>query len=70
VDITPEDFALIPLVMNEFDTVQHESTDLMGNKKIIFNKKVNGNVYTASIERGNDQTGVITLWKTKARSGA
>ena len=70
VDITPEDFALIPLVMNEFDTAQHESTDLMGNKKIMFNKKVNGNVYTASIERGNDQIGVITLWKTKARSGA
>jgi len=70
VDITPEDFALIPLVMNEFDTAQHESTDRMGNKKILFVKKVNGNVYTASVERGNSQIGAITLWKTKARSGA
>ena len=70
VDVTPEDFALIPLVMNEFDTAQHESTDRMGNKKIMFVKKVNGNVYTASVERGNSQIGVITLWKTKARSGA
>ena len=69
-DITPEDFALIPAVMNEFDTVRHEDTDRKGNKKVLFIKKVNGNVYTASVERGNNQLGVITLWKTKARSGA
>jgi hypothetical protein len=69
-DITPEDFALIPAVMNEFDTAQHEDTDRKGNKKVLFVKKVNGTVYTASVERGNNQIGVITLWKTKARSGA
>ena len=69
-DIIPEDFALIPVVMNEFDTAQHEDTDKLGNKKVLFIKKVNGNIYTASVERGNNQMGVITLWKTKARSGA
>ena len=69
-DITPEDFALIPAVMNEFDTAYHEDTDRRGNKKVLFVKKVNGAVYTASVERGNNQLGVITLWKTKARSGA
>jgi hypothetical protein len=69
-NITPEDFALIPAVMNEFDTARHEDTDRRGNKKVLFVKKVNGTVYTASVERGNDQMGVITLWKTKARSGA
>jgi hypothetical protein len=65
-DITPDDFALIPVVMNEFDTAIHEATDRMGNKKILFVKKVNGKVYTASVERGNNQIGVITLWKTIA----
>jgi hypothetical protein len=60
-DITPEDFALIPLVRNEFDTATHDGTDALGNKKILFVKRVNGNVYTASVERGNDQIGVITL---------
>ena len=30
-DITPEDFALIPAVMNEFDFVRHEDTDRRGN---------------------------------------
>ena len=69
-DITPDDFALIPAVMNEFDTARHEDTDRRGNKKVLFIKKVNGTVYTASVERGNNQIGVITLWKTKARSGA
>ena len=69
-NITPEDFALIPAVMNEFDIARHEDTDRKGNKKILFVKKVNGAVYTASVERGNNQMGVITLWKTKARSGA
>jgi hypothetical protein len=69
-NITPEDFALIPVVMNEFDSARHEDTDRRGNKKVLFVKKVNGTVYTASVERGNNQIGVITLWKTKARSGA
>ena len=69
-NITPEDFALIPAVMNEFDTAKHEDTDRKGNKKILFTKRLNGTVYTASVERGNNQIGVITLWKTKARSGA
>jgi hypothetical protein len=70
VDITPEDFALIPVVMNEFDIATHEDTDRMGNKKVLFVKSVNGNVYTASVERGNNQIGAITLWKTRARPGA
>jgi len=69
-NIVPEDFALIPAVMNEFDSARHEDTDRRGNKKVLFVKKVNGTVYTASVERGNNQIGVITLWKTKARSGA
>jgi hypothetical protein len=68
VDITPEDFALIPAVMNEFDSARHEDTDFLGNKKVVFVKKVNGSIYTVSVERGNNQIGVITLWK--ARSGA
>jgi hypothetical protein len=64
VDITPEDFALIPLVMNEFDTAEHTETDFKGNKKVLFTKRVNGTVYTASMERGSRKTQVITLWKT------
>jgi len=63
VDITPADFALIPAVLNEYDTAEQTGQDKIGNKKLFFTKKVNGTVYSASIERGNNQIGVITLWK-------
>jgi len=65
VDITPADFALIPIVLNEFDTVEHTGEDKLGNKKLFFTKKIEGTIYLASIERGNNQLGVITLWKMK-----
>jgi len=66
VDITPADFALIPVVMNEFDTVEHTGEDKHGNKKLFFTKKIDNIFYIGSIERGNNQIGVITLWKKKA----
>ena len=63
VDITPEDFALIPIVMNEFDTLELAGEDKLGNRKLFFTKKIEGTTYVGSIERGNKQIGVITLWK-------
>ena len=63
--ITPADFALIPVVLNEFDIIEHTGEDKIGNKKLFFKKKIEGNIYIASIERGNNQIGVITLWKSK-----
>ena len=65
VDIAPADFAFIPVVLNEFDTVEHTGEDRLGNKKLFFTKKIENTIYLASIERGNNQLGVITLWKTK-----
>jgi hypothetical protein len=65
VDITPADFALIPVILNEFDTVEHSGEDKLGNKKLMFTKKIEGTIYLASIQRGNNQIGVITIWKKK-----
>jgi hypothetical protein len=65
IDITPADFALIPVVLNEYDTAEHTGEDKKGNKKLLFTKKIGGTVYLASIERGNSQIGVITMWKMK-----
>jgi len=64
-NITPADFALIPVVMNEYDTVELTGEDKIGNKKLFFTKKIEHTFYIGSIERGNNQIGVITLWKTK-----
>ena len=66
IDITPADFALIPAVMNEFDTVEYSGEDKMGNKKVFFTKKIENTIYIGGIERGNNQMGVITLWKKKS----
>ena len=65
VDITPADFALIPVVLNEYDTAEQTGEDKIGNKKLMFTKKIEDTFYLASIERGNNQIGVITLWKKK-----
>jgi hypothetical protein len=51
-DVTPDDIAFIPLVLNEFETAEHTETDRKGNKKILFKKRIDGLVYLAAIERG------------------
>jgi hypothetical protein len=68
INITPADFALIPVILNEYDTVRQTGEDKIGNKKLMFTKKIEGTFYLASIERGNSQIGIITLWK-KVRLG-
>ena len=65
VDITPADFALIPVILNEYDTAKQIGEDKIGNKKLEFTKKIEGTFYLVSIERGKNQIGVITLWKKK-----
>ena len=65
VDITPDDFALIPLVLNEFDKAGHDLTDKRGNKKLLFQKKCGDMIYIATIERGEHKVEVRTFWKTR-----
>jgi len=33
--------------------------------ELLFTKKIEGTFYLASIEKGNNQIGIITLWKKK-----
>ena len=65
VDITPDDFALIPLVLNEFDETEYGPVDKMGNKKLLFQKKCGGTVYVATVERGENKLEVRTFWKMR-----
>jgi len=65
IDITPDDFALIPLVLNEFDKVEHDLTDKMGFKKLLFQKKCEGLIYLAAVERGEYKMEVRTFWKMR-----
>jgi hypothetical protein len=65
VDITPDDFALIPLVLNEFDTAKHDIVDKLGYKKLLFQKNCGGMVYIAAVERGENKVEVRTFWKMR-----
>jgi len=65
VDITPDDFALIPLVLNEFDKAEHDITDKMGFKKLLFQKQCGEMVYIATIQRGETKVEVRTFWKMR-----
>jgi hypothetical protein len=65
IDITPEDFVFIPLILNEFDTAEHTGEDKRGNKKILFTKRINGTVYLAAIERGPSKMEIRTFWKMR-----
>jgi hypothetical protein len=63
IDISPEDFALIPLLLNEYDTMEHTGVDKKGNRKVLFKKKIDGLVYLATIERDPNKGEVRTFWK-------
>ena len=64
-DITPDDFALIPLVLNEFDRMEHDLTDKQGFKKVLFKKRCEETIYIATIERGENKVEVRTFWKMR-----
>ena len=70
INITPDDFALIPFVLNEFDNVEHNLTDKQGNKKLLFKKKLGDMIYIATIERGEHKVEVRTLWKMRIPSAS
>lgn len=67
--ITPDDFACIPTVLNEFDTCEHTDTDKLGNKKFLLRKNIGGNVYLVTIQRGKKKLEIKTIWKEN-KSGA
>jgi len=70
IDITPDDFALIPLVLNEFDKIEHDLTDKKGDKKLLFQKNCEGLVYLATVERGEIKMEVRTFWKMRIPSAS
>ena len=68
-DITPDDFALIPKVLNEFDGCEHTDTDKLGNRKFLIRKNVGNQVYLVTIQRGKKKMQIKTMWKSN-QSGA
>ncbi|MDO4289994.1 MAG: hypothetical protein Q4C41_02030 [Eggerthellaceae bacterium] len=67
--ITPDDFACIPKVLNDFDSCELIDTDKLGNKKFLLQKDIDGKIYVVTIQRGKRKLQIRTMWK-KNRSGA
>lgn len=65
VDMLPEDIALIPYVLNNYDTIElsPEYDDKMGNRAIEVKKRINGVSVVATIEKGKDKEFLVTSWK-------
>ena len=51
-NLEPEDFALIPVVLNEYDSIEMTGFDKLGNKRFLVQKLVEGEVFVATIQRG------------------
>lgn len=67
--IIPQDFAHIPIILNEFETCEYVDTDKLGNKKFLLSKNIEGNIFLITIQRGKRKLEVKTMWK-ESRSGA
>jgi len=69
VDILPEDFAALPLILNEFDDVSKSNADKLGNSRLLFTKDIGDMAYVVTVSRGEKKLEIKTFWKRKM-SGA
>ena len=65
IEMTPEDIATIPYVMNNWDYMElnPEYDDKLGNVAIEIRKRINGVSVVGTIARGKDKEFVVTSWK-------
>lgn len=68
IDIVPEDFGVIPEVLNGFDSCEHTDTDLLGNRKFEIVKYVDDVFYVVTVQRGRKRMEVRTMWKKPGAS--
>jgi len=54
----------------EKEKVEHDITDKMGFKKLLFQKNCEGLVYIATVERGENKMEVRTFWKMRVPSAS
>jgi hypothetical protein len=62
VNLTPKDFSLIPVVINEFDKIVMTDVDKLGNKRFLVSKVIENEMYVASIQRGKKKMGIRSFW--------
>lgn len=67
ISLTPEDIAVIPFVVNNYDTMERakEYDDKLGNRAVTIKKRINGISVVATIERGKSKEFVVSSWIVK-----
>ena len=68
IDIVPDDFGCIPIVLNDFDSCCHTGTDRLGNKRFELMKRIGNVFYVITVQRGERKLEVKTMWKKPGAS--
>lgn len=68
IDVVPDDFGFIPLVLNGFDSCEHVDTDRLGNKKFELVKSIEDVYFVVTVQRGEKKLEVKTMWKKPGAS--
>jgi hypothetical protein len=64
--ITEDDFALLPNILSEYDSLESVEKSYFGKKRLMYKKALEGTVYCVVEVRGKKQVlSLITLYKTK-----
>jgi hypothetical protein len=63
VSLAPGDFAVLPEVLNDFDTCERTGIDKLGNKLFLLSKEIDGTWYVVTVQRGKRKLQVKTMWK-------
>lgn len=66
-NIEPSDFALLPFVINDFDTCLESIPDKKGNRAFTLFKDIGSRYYVVTIQRGKKKLQVKTMWKLRPK---
>ncbi|MGM9812387.1 MAG: hypothetical protein ACI30V_06030 [Muribaculaceae bacterium] len=68
-NLTPDDIAIIPYIVNNFDSMELEPkyNDRKGNRAITIKKRINGVSAVATIEKGKEKEFLVTLKSATTR---
>ncbi len=69
VAITPEDLKKIPEIISDYDAIRPGSVSSAGRKSVIYEKRVNGNIfYVEVVHQGKKTLLGKTMWKEPSRN--
>lgn len=66
-NIVASDFALLPIILNDFDSCEESRSDQLGNKTFEFTKNIDSKYYVVTIQRGKRKLQIRTMWKMKSK---